>query len=178
MAQSGTSEATGAAPTHRVVFTEAMVRDAVRTFVWRQGVVAQKGLWAVTAAMLALLLWLVLGGDRSWLVGLVGAVVCLAPLMLTFIWTAHHRNTVGRFRRMREPAATVAFQPDGLAVASDLGSGFIAWPAITGIWQRPGYWMLFTGPAQFMTLPLEGIPAADLARLQAKVGRSTTVARR
>jgi hypothetical protein len=172
MARSETLLPSEAAPAHRVVYTAAMVRDAVRTFVWRRGVVGQAGPWAATAAMLALLAWLLWRGDRTWLVGVVGAAACLAPLALALIWSAHHRNTVGRFRRMGAPVATVAFRPDGLAVASDLGAGVVAWAAITEIWERPGYWMLFTGRAQFMTLPLAGIPAADLARLRAEVGRA------
>jgi hypothetical protein len=164
--------ATGPGTSHRIAFTEPMLRDAVRTFVWRRGVAAQKGLWCVFAAMLALLLWLVWRGDRSWLLGLVGSTVPLVPLCLAAVFLAHHRNTVGRFRRMREPVARVTFQPDGLALASELGSGHVAWGALTEIWERPGYWMLFTGPSQFMTLPLAGIPAAELERLRAEVGRA------
>ncbi|MEH3148756.1 MAG: YcxB family protein [Methylobacterium frigidaeris] len=158
-------------PAHRITYTEAMVRDAVRTFVWRRGVAGQKGLWTVAAAMLGLIVWLVWRGDRSWVVGVVAATVLLAPLCLGLVWVAHHRNTVGRFRRMREPVAEVAVRPDGLALASDLGSGHVAWAAITEIWERPGYWMLFTGPAQFITLPLDGIPAADLDRVRQRADR-------
>lgn len=157
---------------YRVVYTEAMVRDAVRAFVWRRMVVELKALWLVEGVMLALFAWLLWQGDRSWVVGLVGAVLCLAPLMVALVWAAHFRNTVGRFRRMPEPAATVTVRPDGLAVASGLGSGQLLWPSLTDVWQRPGAWMVFSGTAQFFTLPVDGIAAADLDRLRAEVERN------
>ncbi|MGO1069806.1 YcxB family protein [Lysobacter sp. CA199] len=159
---------------HRVKYTQAMAKDAVRVFVWRRVVVAEKGLWTVAALLLALVLFHVARGDRDWWVGALGVVVLLPPLLLIGVWRAHYRNTVGRFRAMPVPEAVFVFEQDALAIESGVGSMRIPWSSLSEVWERPDYWMLFTGTAQFFTLPIADLSEDDLAwlrdRLQA--GRS------
>lgn len=154
---------------HQVVFTEAMVRDAVRTFVWRRVVAQQKGLWLAAAALLACLLFLLSRGERGWLVGVLAVVVALPPLILAVTWRAHSRNSLGRLRAMPVPEARFTFGEDGLAVESGLGAGRLPWSAFQEVWERPGYWMLFTAPAQFMTLPLGDLTPADVQSLRERL---------
>ena len=103
--------------------------------------------------------------------GVAGTSVLLPPLLLALIWTAHHRSTVGRFRRMPTPVADITFRDDGLGIASELGSGHLSWSSMTEIWERPGYWMIFSGPNQVTTLPVEAISGDDLELLRSKVSR-------
>jgi len=154
---------------HRAVYTEAMVRDAVRTFVWRRVVAQQKGLWLACAALLAYLLFLLSLGERGWLVGALAVVVTLPPLILAVAWRAHSRQSLGRLRAMPTPQARFSFDEEGLAVESGLGGGRLAWSAFEDVWERPGYWMLFTGTAQFMTLPLGDLAPADLQSLRERL---------
>lgn len=153
----------------KVAYTEDIVRDAVRTFVWRRGIVGQKRLWIAEVAMIALLLWNV---DRGWVATIMFAILLLPPAMIAVMWIAHHRNTVGKYRRMRTPDATLTLRDEALVVASDLGSATIPWSTLTEIWERPAYWMIFIGPNQFFTLPLQTLSPADRDFLRSKVARA------
>ncbi|WP_144637076.1 YcxB family protein [Bordetella genomosp. 13] len=163
------SAATTSPRVYEVAYTAAMVQDAVRTYVMRRLVREQKGLWLGALAMLVLGVFMVLRGMQGWMVGVAFTGALLPFLFVATGWIAHYRNSVGKLRRMPSPTARIAFQDDGLGVVSELGSGHIAWAALTEIWERPGYWMLFMGPNQFNVLPLQGIDAADLEWLRGKV---------
>lgn len=152
-----------------VTYTDEIVRDAVRTFVWRRGIVGQKGLWAAEVVLIALLIWLPLRGEQGWLFGVVSVIAILPPCLTIAMWVAHHRNTVGKFRRMTSRRADFMFLDEGLEVASELGSARIPWSGVTEIWERPAYWMIFTAPNQFMTLPLRTLSADDRDFLRSKV---------
>ncbi|MFT4181634.1 MAG: YcxB family protein [Rhizobium sp.] len=152
-----------------VTYSEEILRDAVRTYVWRQGVVRQKALWAAEAVLIALLIWLPLRGEQGWLFGAVSVVVLLPPCLIIAMWIAHHRNTVGKFRKMPSRRGNFTFLDDGLEIASELGSAKIPWSSITEIWERPAYWMIFMAPNQFMTLPLQTVSGDDRDFLRSKV---------
>jgi hypothetical protein len=158
--------------TAHVTYTEAIVRDAVRTFVWRRGLAGQKLLWTVEAAMTASLIWMIWRGEGGWVFGVVCLAVLLPPCLIAAVWVAHHRNTVGKFRRMSTGRAEFAFHAEGFDVASELGSGSIPWSTVTEIWERPAYWMIFTAPNQFLTLPLEPVSPADRDFLRSKAAIS------
>ncbi|WP_454688685.1 YcxB family protein [Achromobacter aloeverae] len=157
-------------PSYTVTYTERMVRDAVRTYVWRRGILGRKLLWILEIALLVLLAHGLATRPADWSLGVLACAVLLPPIFIATLWRAHHRNTVGKFHRLALPTAQIDFQDDGLGLRSDLGAACLQWPAITEIWERPGYWMIFTGPAQFMTLPTASIPDSALEFLRAKVG--------
>ena len=161
--------------TFEVLYTEAIVRDAVRTFVRRRGMFGQKGLWAAEVSALCVLAWLVWRGDDMWLTFIVSVVAALPPCLIVLMWIAHHRNTVGKFHRMRNNFAKFAIGDEIIAVSSDLGAAQIPWSTISEIWERPDYWMLFTAPNQFMTLPIETVPLADRDYLRSKVSVALSV---
>lgn len=151
---------------YSVAWTEAMANDAVNTYVLRRVVRGQKLFWIVALIMLALFMWLLERGDRTWVLGMAGVGASLPWLLLALVWTAHWRNTVGKLRRMPEPVGTVTFQPDGLAFDSGLGSGTLSWAALTDVWERPGYMMVFSGDQQFNIVPTEGMAEVDVQRLR------------
>ncbi|MBY5444564.1 YcxB family protein [Rhizobium leguminosarum] len=107
----------------------------------------QKGLWAAEALSVAFFIWLLWRGEPGWLSSPLSAFF---PLLDYRDVAAHHRNTVGKFRRMLSRSADFTFLDEGLEVVSDLGSAKIPWSAITEIWERSSYWMIFTAPSQFM----------------------------
>lgn len=155
--------------TVKVTYTEALVRDAVKTFVWRRVVLGMKALWAAEIVLIALLIWLPRTGQDSWLTGVVSVVALLPPALVAAAWYAHHRNTVGKFRKMSTPQGEFTLLDDALEVASELGSSKIPWSGITEIWEKPAYWMIFIGPSQFMTLPTATVSSSDLAFIRTKV---------
>lgn len=158
-----------AAHSFRGRYTAEMVRDAVQTYVCRRLVIEQKGMWVATLAMTALLAWMLWNGQRDWSTGVVGAVVALPFLFLIAGWRAHSVNTVGRFARMKDPVAEIAYDEETLSFASDLGRAQVPWSSLTEVWQRPGYWMIFSAKNQFNILPDVGMPEGLRAKLRQQV---------
>ena len=116
-----------------VAYTEAIVRDAVRTYVWQRVIVHQKGLWIAELVVAALLAWLLLIGEQGWAVIAVGIAVLAAPCLIVMVWWAHHQNTVGKFRRMPTPTAQFSISGEGLEVKSHLGAAQMPWSSISEI---------------------------------------------
>lgn len=160
-------------PPHRftVTYAEPMLRDAVRTFMRRRVLGEQPAVWFVCLMMPLLVGWLVWSGERSWFVGVLGAVCLIPALFVLVLWRAHHVNTIGKLRRMSRREAEIGFAEPGIEVASELGSGTIAWRAVTEVWERPAYWMVFAGRAQFNVIPRAGVPdeARDFLRTRVPV---------
>ncbi|OZI38107.1 hypothetical protein CAL29_07120 [Bordetella genomosp. 10] len=156
--------------TYQVRYTENIVRDAVRTYLWRRGIAGQKLLWTLEILMIAVLAFLLVNGDRDWVVGALAVGALLPPIFLLTMWLAHYRNTVGQFHRMSTPTAEIALREDGLDIRSELGASRLAWSAFMEIWERPGYWILFMGPGQFMTFPTAALPDDALAFVRARIG--------
>ena len=152
-----------------VTYTEAIVRDAVRTFVWRRGIAGQKLLWALEAAMTASLISMLWNDERGWVFAVVCIAVLLPPGLIVAMWIAHYRNTVGKFRKMSTRRAEFSFDDDGFEFVSELGSGRIPWTTFTEIWERPAYWMIFMAPNQFLTLPIETVSPIDRDFVRSKV---------
>ena len=108
-------------------YTEPLLREAVHVFVVR--------------ALFRQLGWLFL-------------VAVALVIFIAAVYVAHYRNTIGRFRQMRCPEATMLYDEDGLTFASELGSTTIPWSGIKERWCYPRFWLLLFSPAQFTTLPL------------------------
>ncbi|MBN9221304.1 MAG: YcxB family protein [Mesorhizobium sp.] len=157
-----------------VTYTEEIVRDAVRTYVWRQGVANQKGLWIAEALMIALVIGMLWQGERGWVVGAFGVFIFLPPALIIAIWVAHYRNTVGKYRSMPSRRADFTFFDDGVQVESELGSARIPWAMFIKIWERPNYWMLITSPNQYVTLPLDTMSASDRDFVRSKVAAANS----
>lgn len=155
-----------------VRYTEPIVRDAVRTYIWRRVILGQGWLWSLAALTALLLLWLTESGHSTWLNVVAGLVVLLPVLIIVFVWRAHHANSVGRFRRMRSPHAIITFSGEGFTASSDLGTATVPWALFTELWEQPRYWMLFTAPNAFVTLPTEDIPGDACEWLRAKLAES------
>ncbi len=154
----------------QVRYDEAMIRGAVRTFVWRRLVLDQKLLWATAGIMLLFCTWLLARGDRSWLTIVAGGATVLPPLFLLTGWYAHHSSSLGRLRAMPEPEAEFAFDAQGFRVTSSLGEMRLPWTSVAEVWARPAAWMLFTAPNQFATLPIQCVPPETLEHLRSWLG--------
>jgi hypothetical protein len=101
------------------------------------------------------LAYLIAQGDRSWFVGALLALLVFVGVFFLVIYLAHIRNTVGRFRQMRVPEATLSCTEDHFTVSSELGSATMPWSAITEIWHHPRFWLILFSKSQFSTLPLD-----------------------
>jgi hypothetical protein len=136
-------------------YSEALIRRAVFAFWWRA-----TG-WLYFLAGLVVLIAFCYGlwsGDRSWWVGVFGTILGMAVIVAAALYIVHLRDSLNRFRRMRNPQATFELGEERFRVSSDVGTSEMDWKTITEIWCFPDFWLLKLSRAQFITLP-----AADLS---------------
>ena len=153
-----------------VQYSEALVREALRAFFWRR----TKELLDLKILAAAVLViggagWLWLRDQRSWLFGFLVAIAVLGPVVLLSAYAVRYRDSVGRFRRMKNPKARFIIRDADLTVVSDLGSSTVPWSAITELWQFPRFWILLFSGASFVTLPTEGLSESVLSFVRSKV---------
>src|ERR1700754_295340 len=112
-----------------VQYSEPLVRAAVRAFYWRT---LGRAYWLALALAIPATLFvsLLLEGNRSWLVGALGAFLLSFLLYLVIVYRAHFHNTVGAFRRLAKPEGRFVFSDSGVSISSDAGAANVAWSAI------------------------------------------------
>lgn len=142
-----------------VIYTEPMLRDAVRTYVVQRFVVEQKRLWLLAGVMLVMAFYFSWKGQPPWVVALAASGALMAPALAALGWWVHLSNTLDALRRMRTPRASIGLADEAMEIASDQGRGELPWSTLTEIWERPGYWMFFTGRNRFNVLPKADVPA-------------------
>lgn len=153
-------------------YSVPLLREAVAGF-WRRSVgVGMLIALAICAGMLAVLL---AQGDRSWVVGLLGAAITFGAALLVAIYVIHYRNAVQKFRDMGSPRATFKASVDSFTVSSDVGTSTMPWSTVTQVWKLKNCWLLLFSKAQFMTLPLasvsQDLQSFVLARVAAAGGK-------
>ena len=135
-------------------YDERLVNRAVRSY-WRRSL----GLSVfVGVPLLCIILAVqVASGDRSWYLGLLAGATILGVGMPILVYWIHYRNSMAKFRDMKEPVATFVADEDTFTLASDHGSSTLKWEAIKEVWGFEGYWLLLFSKAHFATIPLEGV---------------------
>ena len=153
-------------------YTERLVAQAVGLY-WRKTV--GFGLIVAVALMIAFLTWRLIEGDRSWVVGLVAAVVLLGVLMPVAVYVVHYRNSMSKFREMSQPVAELVANQEAITISSDRGTSSLKWELVKEVWRFESLWLLLFSRAQFVTLPLEDLPgpmqAFILERVKASGGK-------
>jgi hypothetical protein len=150
-----------------VRYSEALVRSAVRAFYWRALGRAYGWLFAL-AIPVTLFVSLLLEGNRSWLVGALGAFLVSFLLYLNAIYRAHHDNTVGALRSMVKPEARMVFSESGVSLSADTGTANLPWSRIQEVWAFPKFWLFLMSRSSFFTLPIDGVGEDVLAFIRAK----------
>jgi hypothetical protein len=152
-----------------VRYTKALVHAAVRAFYWRT--LRQRFGWPGLAALLisaSALGFLLLAGDRSWVVGFAGACLILLVFILVWGYGAHLLGSTARFKRMAEPQARFVFREGDVSISSDAGAATLPWSSVREVWAFPRFWLLLLSRSQFITLPIEGIGEDALAFVRSK----------
>jgi hypothetical protein len=138
-----------------LIYTVPIVREAVFGF-WRRSV---GGGFLIALIVLAVLLAFdVLSGDRSWRVGMLGAVFLIGASMMVAIYFVHYANATRKLKDMGEPRAAFTASESSFTVASGAGSSTLPWSSVTEVWKLKGCWLLLFSKAQFMTLPILCVP--------------------
>jgi hypothetical protein len=137
-------------------YSETLLRSAIRSFVFR-AVIRQLGttFFLVVAVVIGITIYLLAQHDRSWVVGFLCAAVLFVGVFIAAVFVAHQRRTLGRFRRMRSPEATLAYDEQQFTLTSELGSATMPWSAIEEVWRYPRFWLLIFSHSQFVTLPID-----------------------
>ena len=136
-------------------FTEQLVERAVRHF-WLRTM--GYGELFIIILMAALLAWRLADGDRSWMVGVLVTLLFLSIAIPLAIYFGHYRNSLGKFRALKQPVAEFVADDDGFSLTSDLGSTTLKWGAVTEIWRFDSLWLMLFSKSQFVTIPLEDFP--------------------
>jgi len=133
----------------KVVYERDVISEAARRFVLRS--IRWDG-FAVFFALVAALGYLLATGDRSWIVGAVGAVVLLMAIFGVALYVVPYRRSLARFEGMSAKTAELSFTESGVRMTSDLGQQEFRWQLIDRVWTYPRVWLLFVG-GTYMTLP-------------------------
>ena len=132
-----------------VVYDRDVIAEAARRFAFRS--IRWDG-FAVFFLMVGVLAYLIATGDRSWIVGLVGAVVLFAAIVGVALFLVPYRRSLARFERMSTKTADLSFTESGLQMTSDLGTQEFRWQLVERAWTYPRVWLLFVS-GTYMTLP-------------------------
>ncbi|AVP95693.1 hypothetical protein C7S18_00115 [Ahniella affigens] len=150
-------------------YDEQLVNRAVRSY-WRRSLGI--GVLVGVPLLCVFLVLRIADGDRSWYVGLLAGAVLLGIGMPILAYWVHHRNSITKFREMKEPIATFIAEQDSFTLASDHGSSTLKWEAIKEIWGFERFWLFLFSKTQFAIIPLDGLSAEMQAYVLEKVKRS------
>lgn len=137
-------------------YSDTLVRSAVAAFWWRT-----VGWQFVLAFFLVAggLGYMLLKGDRSWLIGVLGVVLVLSFAFVVALYLVHLRSSLERFQRMKVKEATLDADSDKVVMTSDVGAFELHWSAVRDVWRFERFWLLFVSRAQFVTLPVADLPS-------------------
>jgi hypothetical protein len=152
-------------------YSEPLLREAVRSFFFRAVIRGFGPLFFVACGLLVVcLVYLLWSGDRGWAVGAFAAALIFIGLFFLVIYLAHYRNTIGRFRQMRSPEATLSYDDERFTLTSELGSATMPWSSITEVWRFQRFWLLLFSRSQFVTLPLDALDDSTKEFITQKTG--------
>jgi hypothetical protein len=140
-----------------VTYTRSMIRRAVAHYWFR--LIAWHG-FAAVAICVGGTIALAVAGDRSWMLGALGAIGFVLLTMFVAVYIVFLRRSMSRFDRMGSKAVVFTFSDERFTTASDLGSSELSWKAIDGIWKFPDIWLLFAAKTAYITLPITDIDKA------------------
>ncbi len=152
-----------------LIYNEPILRQAAFSF-WRRtvGVPFVFSMLVTTASFIALLI----RGDRSWVIGVMGAAISIGFLMSVSIYFVHFKNAMRKFREMGSPKATLRLDALTFTLVSDVGESTLQWSVVKEVWQFQNVWLLIFSKAHFSTLPLENLSTEIRAFIVERVSAS------
>ena len=139
----------------KLQYDSALLREALFGFWWRT--VTGRLLVALTVSLFGFVYCWV-NGDRSWLIGVLGAVLVSGVGMIMAVYFVHLANMKRKIKNMGTPEATFTASDSSFSVASGAGSSTMPWASVTEVWQFKRCWLLLFSKAQFITVPLSNVP--------------------
>jgi hypothetical protein len=140
--------------TIRLEYSKPLIKKAIQFYWWRH---VGPVFIVVTIAMIIFFIYRILNGDRTWLVGLVGAVIFIAVSVMIASYFVHLTRSLAKLRVMGKPEAVLELESSKFRISSGAGSSEMEWSLINQAWCFDGVWLLFFSGGEFMTLPTNNI---------------------
>jgi hypothetical protein len=135
-------------------YSEQFIKNAIRSYWWKNiGPIFP----SVSVLLAAFVLYRAFDGERSWFIGVIGAIVVIGFVVMVSSYFVHLSRSLSRLRRMKIPEATLELNEESFKVASDVGSSEIQWSLVKQIWRFEHAWLLLFTGSEFMTLPTDGL---------------------
>jgi hypothetical protein len=150
-------------------YSEELIRRAVFSF-WLRGV-GWKALLAMVVLVVVVSLEIHFEG-RSWIIGALATLLFLAVGFVMLIYLVHLRQSLDRFRTLRNPRAIFAAEAEGFSLTTDARSSTLRWEAVYAIWKFDDFWLLLFSRSHFVTLPLADIPLQMREFILERTGRT------
>lgn len=144
-----------------LIYNESLIRGAVFAY-WRRTVGA-----LFVPVWLALTVWFVLllvQRDLSWQTGVIGTVIGFGFLISASVYVVHYRNSLAKFRDLKESMATFHADDSSFTFESSIGKSTLHWAAVKEVWKFQDVWLLLFSKASFSTLPVANL-SPELQRL-------------
>lgn len=137
-----------------VTYSPEIIRFAVWKF-WTRSI----GLGTFIAFIILCIAFLVvlMSGDRSWLLGFMGAAVLVCAFVLILTYFLCLNRSMDKFKQMEKPTAKFSFTDEYIGIESDMGKSELSWKLIQKVWQYPSVWLVFLEKQSYITLPTESI---------------------
>ncbi len=136
-----------------VYYDEQTMRNAVNTFIQRRimGGLGKLGILALfmSCAALMFLLW---EGDRSWVVGAVGAGLLLLVLIFVTLWQWRHAEMRRKLTAIPSRKGSVTLTNDSISIATEAGTTSLPWTTFSELWKLDDCWLLFLAPNSWIPL--------------------------
>lgn len=114
-------------------YSEDLAKKAVLLF-WKRRVGI--GLPLCTLAMALVACYLVWIGDRSWYIGLIGAIVVIGLAFMVAIFVVHWRGSMSKLRSMGKPIGRLSLSKNELEISTHTAASRISPSMIIEVWKR------------------------------------------
>ncbi|MCP5127505.1 MAG: YcxB family protein [Gammaproteobacteria bacterium] len=151
---------------YKLKYSEALIREGISAY-WRKQI-------GITFPLVAVLLsaycgYLVVAGNHSWLVGVLGTVVVIAFATMAASYFVHLSRSLKRLRRMKSPEAILELSEERFKITSDIGSSEIQWSLVRKLWRFENIWLLFFSGGEFMFIPVAELPSEIRAFIEMRL---------
>lgn len=155
-----------------LTYSKPLLRKAVLAY-WRKSVGA--GFLVALLIIACSLAALLYEGNTSWVVGALGVSLIIGIAFPLLIYIVHFQNAMRKLHDMGEPNAVFSAEEASFTVTSGIGTTTLAWSTVSEVWRFKTFWLVLFSKAQFITLPLAGIPSEMQAyvvrRIEASGGK-------
>lgn len=96
-------------------------------------------------------------GDYSWYVAIMGNFILFVFLLLPPLYLITFKRHFSLFEKLTELEVVFEFQWDGITMTSRLGSSFLPWNEVDGVWCFSEMWIIFVDNKMYAPLPTSNL---------------------